>query len=574
MKYFFGFTDAKDPDVKPCCDIDVTGIFVANHQKAVKSGEDAAKAKKVDNLTITNSALSEDGTKLASAGEHIVCAVFDAVKDDDAENTESRKVAFGILKEYAKQFSGEDLDEKKVYSLQDEGQHPSAPAAKEEASADDKKSSGSETDGYQKILDDASSQVNESSSSSSDDDSSSVDPDSFSSPESGESSSASSSSGDDSSNSSAQQKVGYYFVYKLVIEGIKESSFGSALKKMASKMIDGFDMKVKFTSLFGGGGDEIELSGKKMRQYLQAKIDPAKLENAFYETIQKKFPSEKYGGVTIKIYDKNVIVKFLGHLVGAQDKKKILDADYSLVVKVKSSSKVRDLLKPAMIVKLLRESIREVQPNMKLFKNRIKEKDVIIVSNSKASEIAAANDERQGTDNQGGNSVLEESYNSLKRSSTRLKLTSCESFNSQQTIFDLLFEAEGEKVTISFKYPEKWASPTEGTPKDFDNKKQITVDKNTTYGQIKQTSEVVSAEKQAQEKFDEYAYWVGWVADAKDRDTIKDNYSFSKNTVLLAKYKRREKNDDEDDLKSSGQSFDYYVIPMPGLKYPDKDDER
>lgn len=565
MKYFFGFTDAKDPDIKPCCDIDVTGIFAANHQKAVNNAK--AKADKAGNLTITNSALSEDGTKLASAGEHIVCAVFDAVKDDDADNTESRKVAFDILKEYAKQFSGEDLDEKKVYSLQDEGAHP---AAKEEAPVNDKKSSDSETDGDQEILDKASSQVNESNSSSSDDGSSSVNPDSFSSPESGESSS----SGASSSNSSAQQKVGYYFVYKLVIEGIKESSFGSALKKMASKMIDGFDMKVKFTSLFGGGGDEIELSGKKMRQYLQAKIDPTKLQNAFDEAVQKKFPSEKYGGVTTKIYDKNVIVKFLGHLVGAQDKKKILDADYSLVVKVKSSSKVRDLLKPAMIVKLLRESISEVQPNMKLFKNRIKEKDVIIVSNSKASEIAAANDERQGTDSQRGNSVLEESYNSLKRPSAWFDSRSCEPFNSQQTIFDLLFEAESGKVTISFKYPEKWASPTEGTPKDFDNKQQITVDKNTTYGQIKKTSEVVSAEKQAQEKFNDYAYWVGWVVDAKDKDTIKDNYSFSKNTVLLAKYKRREKNDDEDDLKSSGQSFDYYVIPMPGLKYPDKDDER
>lgn len=569
MKYFFGFTDAKDPEVKPCCDIDVTGIFAANHQKAVKNANEKAKADKVDNLTITNSALSEDGTKLASAGEHIVCAIFDVVKDDDAENTESRKVAFDILKEYAKQFSGEDLDEKKVYSLQDEGEHPSAPAAKE-APTDDKKNS----DGDQEILDKASSQVSESSSSG-DDDSSAIDVDSLKNPEEKkEEKEEEESDSSKSSTSTTQQKVGYYFVYKLVIEGIKESSFGSALKKMASKMIDGFDMKVKFTSLFGGGGDELELSGKKMRQYLQAKIDPAKLENTFYETIQKKFPSEKYGGVTIKIYDKNVIVKFLGHLVGAQDKKKILDAEYSLVVKVKSSSKVRDLLKPAMIVKLLRKSIDEVQPNMKLFKNKIKEKDVIIVSNSKASEIAAANDERQGTDGQDGSSIFEESYNCLRRSSTRFDSPLCESFNSQQTIFDLLFEAESGKVTISFKYPEKWASPTEGTPKDFDNKQQITVDKNTTYGQIKKTSEVVSAEKQAQEKFDEYAYWVGWVADAKDKDTIKDKYSFSKNTILLAKYKRRDKNDDEDDLKSSGQSFDYYVIPMSGLKYPDKDDER
>ena len=71
-------------------------------------------------------------------------------------------------------------------------------------------------------------------------------------------------------NSDAQKpstKLGYYFVYKLVVEGIKESAFADALKKMSTKVIDGFDMKVKFTSLFGGGGDELELSGKKMRQW-------------------------------------------------------------------------------------------------------------------------------------------------------------------------------------------------------------------------------------------------------------------------------------------------------------------
>ena len=76
-----------------------------------------------------------------------------------------------------------------------------------------------------------------------------------------------SSSQSSSSESTAQTKLGYYFVYKLAVEGIKESSFGDALKKMASKVIDGIDLKVKFTSLFGGGGDELELSGKKVRQY-------------------------------------------------------------------------------------------------------------------------------------------------------------------------------------------------------------------------------------------------------------------------------------------------------------------
>ena len=74
----------------------------------MKSGEDAAKEAK--DLTITNSALSEDGTKLASAGEHIVCATLTKVDGDDAENSKTRDVAFKVLTAYAKQFSGQDLD--------------------------------------------------------------------------------------------------------------------------------------------------------------------------------------------------------------------------------------------------------------------------------------------------------------------------------------------------------------------------------------------------------------------------------------------------------------------------------
>ena len=574
MKYYFGFTDAKDPEVKPCCDIDVAGIFAANHQKAVELAKKAAKTAKAEDLTITNSALSEDGTKLASAGEHIVCATLDRVKDDDVNNAETRKQAVEILKVYAKQFSGEDdLDEKKIYSLQEEGDQPKAPEPEPKKEETSKPKDDTEDPSI-----DANVNLKESTEESKEE--SSIDSSKFVSPD-GQSSTSEenkqdSSKEDASSSAQTQTKLGYYFVYKLKVEGIKESTFIDALKKMSAKVIDGFDMKVKFTSLFGGGGDDLELSGKKMRQWFQADIDPDKLVNVFDDKIQKKFPSEKYGRPDVTIYDKNLIIKTLGGLVGAQDKKKILDADYSIAVKFPSSNKSKELIKPAFIASLMNKAIAEVQPSRK-GKNKISAKDVIVVSNSKNKAISDINSKRQSANEPEENSIMTETYYQFNNVFGIVKDKLFEDVDNQRKLFDLFFEEDANKtktVTIRFKKPRSWDSPKDNKPEDFESPIVKVVSKGLTFGSIKKDADVETAEAKAQSAFSEFAVFDGWTVEGSNGKSITDREVFNQDTTLIAKYKQKKKADAEDDLKSVGKDFDYYVIPMPGLKYPTKDDER
>jgi len=122
------------------------------------------------------------------------------------------------------------------------------------------------------------------------------------------------------------------------------------------------------------------------------------------------------------------MIKTLGDLVGAQDKKKILDADYSIAIKIPSSSKAREFIKPALIASLMNKAIAEVQPSRK-GKNKISEKDIIVVSNSKAKEIKAANSERQGSEPD-ENSVFAESYYCLHNNAGFDKTTLFESIDS------------------------------------------------------------------------------------------------------------------------------------------------
>ena len=122
------------------------------------------------------------------------------------------------------------------------------------------------------------------------------------------------------------------------------------------------------------------------------------------------------------------MIKTLGGLVGAQDKKKILDADYSIAIKIPSSSKAREFIKPALIASLMNKAIAEVQPSRKS-KNKISEKDIIVVSNSKAKEIKAANSERHGSEPD-ENSVFAESYYCLHNNARIDKTTLFESVDS------------------------------------------------------------------------------------------------------------------------------------------------
>lgn len=119
-----------------------------------------------------------------------------------------------------------------------------------------------------------------------------------------------------------------------------------------------------------------------------------------------------------------------------------------------------------------------------------------------------------------------------------------------------------------------WASPNDKDPEDFEPAIKKVVVKGTKFGDIKKDKVIETAKKKAQGAFDEYADFSGWVIEGGKNSPITDEQVFNKSTVLVAYYKKKNKADAEDDLKGAGKDFDYYVIPMPGLKYPDKDDER
>lgn len=147
----------------------------------------------------------------------------------------------------------------------------------------------------------------------------------------------------------------------------------------------------------------------------------------------------------------------------------------------------------------------------------------------------------------------------------------------------MLFEdgAGTKKITIHFKYPDNWISPIEGHLQDFDQKKVVSVDlsgkKSIKFRDIKQADDgtVKSAKNLASSKFDREAVFVGWYVEGTKPDKIiNDDTEFKDSTVLVASYKRKTKAGGEDDLRGSGKDFDYYVIPLPNLKYPDKEDER
>lgn len=115
----FGFKkDEKDKEVDASCEISLTNIFALNNNKATA----AAKAKANGmNPVIVNSAISEDGKSLTSAGHHIVSIVLDA-KGKAAD--EVKKVASEALRAYANVFGGPEsekaLVDDKIYSLDDE----------------------------------------------------------------------------------------------------------------------------------------------------------------------------------------------------------------------------------------------------------------------------------------------------------------------------------------------------------------------------------------------------------------------------------------------------------------------
>ncbi len=595
----FGFKkDEKDKEVDASCEISLTNIFALNNNKATA----AAKAKANGmNPVIVNSAISEDGKSLTSAGHHIVSIVLDA-KGKAAD--EVKKAASEALRAYANVFGGPEsekaLVDDKIYSLDDEvgadenneGKE-GAPSVSESVSSRDSAINShrkrfasllvteagkdlisqvvkSRIDSgewqlddvrknlkdkyYQQIktdLADAGDDPDNAKKQSVDSIQKVIDSKEF------EDSLDVSSKKDDSGGPA---KLGYYFVYEFKVNGLKETSVGDALKKAGAKILDG--VGIKFTSLFGGGGDEI--SGKDLRQGLSSAfggIDPNQLVSKFHANMAKKIPTG--GRCDVSVYDKNTILRSTKQYLDAQAKKKVMDADYTLAMRV-SEQEGRKGITPQLIADVLTASISGV---FKKFKNKVTKDDVIVVNNSKnrGRNAARATAAAPVDDASSQSDVVSEAWRDSTSSSMCHPDLAVKTGNASAKLFRHLFEEADPPalLKVDFKYPADPSKP-EGNKESFKKDGSPVVIEVSPKTRLGDKDKKIPID-QARQQFASNGYeFIGWMP------PLKGDPEITKDTTFVAQYRKQKDVENKDD---AGVEYDYYLIPMPGLKYKSEDDE-
>lgn len=577
----FGFRKEKDPPLKPCCDVNIVSIFAANHQHAVKKAINGLDGE----FSIVNSALVEDGTKLGSTGEQVVSIILEKEAGDDDSGTKTREKATGILKKYAKQFAGQELVDEKIYAL-DFSKRGSAPVTEEETGILDEAEVPDvhkqalydfiESKGWgpREMRSDWPSIWNEIKN--------------FIPPVPAGSRplrfSPYGRAGEENTKKAIEEKwpemfsspkLGYYFVYDLQLGSgsagenskagagtIQKQSFSESFEKIVSAVFDG--VKIRFTSLFGGGGDEI--TGKQIRKGLTElvfpKVDPSQLIRRFDKLMHDTFPSET--PPSTRIYDQQTMIEKIRAAklpLSPSQRRRILAADYSFAVKVESSNRARSRITPALIAKIMTKAI---VGGYSRFRNAISASDVIVLT---ASKYHGAGKAQASLDIANRDNALAEAY-SRSFQSDQLKIVPREVKSSEQ-IFDLLFERRSSvgKVSVRFMHPEEWFDPKgeKAVFKDGSgNKCELMIDIGDTLDPSKNPV-AKRAYELAIKKF-ETAVFAGWDPDLSKPKVIDKNIDF------VAKYKKKQKSSEQSDLENAGDNFDYYVIPMPGFKYPDEDD--
>lgn len=581
----FGFKKGeKDKEVGASCEISLTNIFVLNHNKAKSQ---ALKVLTSGNPKVTNSALSEDESTLTSAGHHLVSIVVDKPSDEN----EAKKVQDTVkkaLKAYASQWGGYDaykaLTDDKIYSLDDdvgadennEGKEGTGKLSEAalvlEAKKEDisliikaKIDSGEwkledirkdliptkkVKDGYYLTIKDELKKAGfkDAQKQSAQSIQDIIDSKEF-----------------EDSLQKKLSKFGFYFVYEFKVNGLKETSIGDALKKVGTKLLDG--VGIKFTSLFGGGGEEI--TGKDIRKGLQdafGGIDPDQLVSRFHANMRKKIPSD--GHCDVSVYDKNTILRNTKRFLDAQAKKKVMDADYTLAIKI-SEQDGRKGITPQVIADVLTTSIVGI---FKKFKNKVTKDDVIVVNNSKDRGVKAAksqaNADNEAVVTETMRDLVFEAYNQLVPCDSSLVSNKSSSLNASFDICQILFEASSSPsmLSVDFKYPVEPTQP-EGTKKNFmitDGGNQPIVIEVVPGGTIGDKDKNIPV-AQAEQKFISSGFeFIGWLP------KLKGDPKITKNTTFVAQYRKKK---DAKDLDNAGVTYDYYLVPMPGLKYKSEDDE-
>lgn len=357
-------------------DINLKQIICALHVKAVK---EAVKDKqyKIQNTAIDMNGDDVESAKFYGAGTHMIAAIPADVKEGETGSIPKAE-ALKILQTYAQWYSGPDTAKKitadKLIALEDgktgasektdeqtakKKPTTSSPAESivipiipsfrqwlltEEGEADGEPPTSGEAEGDK-------------------DQETDTEPPTSGEPEG------------DKDPETEESAPGYYITYKLKVEGQQEVTTAEIFKKAAGDWIKSIGL-VDWDWRAGAEGKAVtigELADELDKIF--GKIDPDELNSAYSTNLKKKFPK---GDAISDVWDTKTILQYLRKDLAPKDAKRIRDAEYAICTRVNKNDKSYKLYKPAVIADLITSSIKGI---VKIFKNRIKPDDVILVNN-------------------------------------------------------------------------------------------------------------------------------------------------------------------------------------------------
>lgn len=373
--------EAQNPkEAQNVCNVNVPAIIAALHQKAL-----AEATKKVTNCRIANSAIEDDGktAKLKSAGEHII-TVFSKDKDEKILKTD----ALIALKEYVHWFVGPDLESKVkddiVMPLDDEEQKQEGSESKpeDEKESEEKKEqvnaslmfpkfykflqSLNEATDERKIAD---SEIKEGSDVVDSADAVQKDTD--------EKKTKEQEKNDDTTGKDPEENAGYYIVYSLKVQGLKETKIKDAISDLAKGIFD--SLTITASGLFGGGAS---FTGKDVRKKLHElkNIDAGKLAKDVGTFLKKKYPDV----TQITAYERdgktlfNELKSEYNNQLSKEQKSAITEAPFSVCVKIQE----KDAAKPFINASKIAEAIRKCMSFFKLgSKMKVDADSIITITN-------------------------------------------------------------------------------------------------------------------------------------------------------------------------------------------------
>ena len=602
-------------EVQNVCDLSIPSIIAALHQKALGKA-----VKKVADCRVANSALEDDGktAKLKSSGQHIISIL---AKDESSKILKSQAII--ALKEYVNWFVGPDLAAKVkddvVLPLGEVGQSTN-PAKSDEDSSDEDETTGesvkfksfldmlneaNDEDGEDDGLEGASDDEKDSSIGSADD---GVD-DEDREDDLENADDADQDKGLDASDKGEDKEEsapGYYIAYNLKVQGLKETALKDAMKKFAAEFFD--TLTIKADGLFGGGQT---LSVKQVKDDFKkvfGSIDPNKLKSTIQTKLEQKFPDLKTS-LQVDIRDKNTLLRDLKGKKGFDTdvKDAIGGANYSVTIQAEESDKQKKFLNLRVVADLVTSSISGL---FKKFKNEITKDKVFLIPNFiddnlkkgdkqsiRALEIKIPKPEEV---NQAvttnikalgklvsdlGNKFDEvEKDKYFKSSENAQKIVSFwKKFYSNYDSKDKISKAKSNEFT-------KFSSDYEKLYKDLGISKSIESDEDDEMHETITFLPKMALQKMILEMlFDEHfsINEDGKFADliGDDSDSKEDNKDASRKTDSNSEGNSEGNNDNKtgNDNKSDGKKNnvpsgndsgnDLYIIPMPGLKFPDDNEE-